>query len=141
MIKQLFQDEYRVSEKFIKFCPSAHFVGGVSRYLCECKKPTECQGVLKTDKEKPIQKVIYRMFNCEVLALLPCQRVNYGNIAFYAHDGQHGEADSNITRAGRLATPSEYAPLHRELMRIYDDHELIIYKRVQHSDLLKGWKR
>jgi len=90
-------------------------------------------------KEK--QKVVYRVFKGEVLALLPAQSVNYGNIAFYAHIGQHGEVDSFLTREGRLATPQEYAPLHAELTRIYNDCELIIQKRVQHSDLLKGWKR
>lgn len=91
--------------------------------------------------KKPIQKVIYRYWQKEVIAILPGVSVNYGNVCIYARVGQHSEADSFITRAGRLATPEEYAPLHRELTGIYDDHELIIKKRVQHSDLRKGWTK
>lgn len=90
--------------------------------------------------KKTTQKVIYRFWNNEVIAILPAQRVNFGNVAIYAHVGQHGEADSWISRAGRLATPEEYAPLHKELTRIYDDCDLVIQKRVQHADLMKGWK-
>ncbi len=26
-------------------CPTARYVGGVSRSLCECKTPSECEGV------------------------------------------------------------------------------------------------
>lgn len=91
--------------------------------------------------KKPIQKVIYRYWQKEVIAILPAQSVNFGNVAIYAHIGQHSEADSRISQAGRLATPEEYAPLHKELTQIYDDCELIIQKRVKHADLLKGWKR
>ena len=90
---------------------------------------------------KPLQKVVYRYWQKEVIALLPALHANFGNIVIYARMGQHSEADSFITRAGRLATPEEYAPLHRELTGIYDDCRLIIQKRVQHSDLRKGWKR
>jgi hypothetical protein len=91
-------------------------------------------------QKKPIQKVIYRFWNNEVIAILPSQRVNFGNVAIYAHIGQHSEVDSWITQDGRLATSEEYAPLHKELTRIYDDYDLIIQKRVQHADLMKGWK-
>lgn len=90
---------------------------------------------------KPIQKVIYRMINGEVLAILPRQRVAFGNVAFYARIGQHGEACCTMSRAGRLARAAEYAPLHKELTAIYDDHKLIITSRLQHSDLTEGWKR
>lgn len=91
--------------------------------------------------QKPVQKVVYRYWQKEVFAILPAQSVNFGNVSIYAHIGQHSEADRWITRAGRLATPEEYAPLHKELTRIYDDYELVIQKRVQHTDVLKGWKR
>lgn len=90
-------------------------------------------------KEK--QKIVFRYWQKEVIALLPTIPANFGNIVIYAHIGQHSEANSWITRAGRLATPEEYAPLLKELTRIYDDCDLIIQKRVQHSDLLKGWKK
>lgn len=86
-------------------------------------------------------KVIYRYWQKEVIAIFPELKANFGNVVIYAHIGQHSEADSWISRAGRLATPDEYAPLHRELTQIYDDCDLIIKKRVQHSDLLKAWKR
>lgn len=46
MIKdyQIYKDEYPLRQ-YATLCPSARFVGGVSRYLCECKKPLECEGV------------------------------------------------------------------------------------------------
>jgi hypothetical protein len=87
------------------------------------------------------QKVVYRYWQKEVIALLPGIRANFGNIVIYAHIGQHSEADSFITRAGRLATPEEYGPLHKELSARYDDCTLVIQKRVQHADLLASWKR
>lgn len=91
--------------------------------------------------KKPIQKVVYRYWQKEVIAILPGASVNFGNVCIYAHVGQHSEADSFITRAGRLATPEEYAALHRELTGIYDDCQLVIKKRVQHADLRKGWEK
>lgn len=90
---------------------------------------------------KPIQKVIYRYWKGGVIAILPAQSVNYGNVSIYRHVGQHSEADSFITSAGRLAKPEEYAALHRELTAIYDDYKLIIHKRVQYADLVEGRKR
>lgn len=30
-----------------KACPTSRFVGGTSRYVCECKTPMGCAGVLK----------------------------------------------------------------------------------------------
>lgn len=34
-----------------QLCPTARFVGGVSKWLCECQKPGECAGVLAVAKE------------------------------------------------------------------------------------------
>ena len=51
MLKELtynrpFKDEYPIYDKIARrFCPSARFVGGTSKYLCECPKPLECEGV------------------------------------------------------------------------------------------------
>lgn len=64
-----------------------------------------------------MQKVVYRMVKSEVLAILPGIPANFGNVVYYAHIGQHGEGDSRITSAGRLATPAEYKALHSELIR------------------------
>lgn len=33
-------------------CPSARYVGGTSVYLCECRKPEECGGVIQARKEQ-----------------------------------------------------------------------------------------
>lgn len=33
-------------------CPTARYVGGVSRYLCECKQPEKCGGVIQAHKEQ-----------------------------------------------------------------------------------------
>jgi hypothetical protein len=91
--------------------------------------------------KKPTQKVIYRYWQKEVIAILPVIPANFGNVVIYVHVGQHSEADSWISQAGRLATPEEYAPLHKELTAIYDDCDLVIQKKLQHSDLMKAWKR
>ena len=32
-------------------CPTARFVGGVSRYLCECKEPHKCHGIQATSRD------------------------------------------------------------------------------------------
>jgi hypothetical protein len=40
------------SDAAVALCPTARFVGGVSRWLCECKSPRDCKGVLYTKKAK-----------------------------------------------------------------------------------------
>lgn len=35
--------EYPLFDQF-KLCPTARYVGGVSKYLCECKDPNTCPG-------------------------------------------------------------------------------------------------
>lgn len=41
-------------------CPTAHFVGGVSRYLCECKEHHKCPGVLAASQDVyEIEKSLY----------------------------------------------------------------------------------
>ena len=42
---QMFSDEYPLYSESYKLCKSARFVGGVSKYLCECKNPLACEGV------------------------------------------------------------------------------------------------
>ncbi|QND44237.1 hypothetical protein [Providencia phage vB_PreS-PatoteraRojo] len=43
---QIFKNEYPLYIKeHAALCPSARIVGGVSGWLCECKKPLECAGV------------------------------------------------------------------------------------------------
>lgn len=43
---QIFKNEYPLYIKeHAALCPSARNVGGVSGWLCECKKPLECEGV------------------------------------------------------------------------------------------------
>lgn len=87
-----------------------------------------------------MQKVVFRMVKNEVLAILPGIPANFGNVVYYAHIGQHGECDSRMTSAGRLATPAEYKALHAELIgQGYDD--LKICKKVQHADLRASWSK
>lgn len=43
--------EYPLFDKH-KLCPSARYVGGTSRYLCECEKPNECLGAFAAQQEK-----------------------------------------------------------------------------------------
>jgi len=49
------------------------------------------------------------------------------NVAFYAHVGQHGEADILYCSGCRAATPEEYAPLLDELKSL--GYILIIRKK------------
>ena len=52
---QIFPDEYPLFDFHVK-CQTARFVGGVSSYLCECKKPLECEGVKAVAHHKQIEK-------------------------------------------------------------------------------------
>lgn len=66
-------------------------------------------------------KVIYRVFEGEVIALFPevPAAPQSGMCLSYAHVGQHGAADaSGIVRASRPAKPEEYAELDAELRSI-----------------------
>lgn len=56
----------------------------------------------------------------EVTAVFPYFDATPGNMACYAHLGQHGEcAFEWYARDTRPATPEEYGPLLRELQNIY----------------------
>ena len=78
--------------------------------------------VRKTTKRKsaPKDKVVFRMFNGEVIALFPEEKwSDRGDVNSYMHVGQHGGADySGVIRASRKATPKEYADLKAELKSI-----------------------
>ena len=40
------QKEYPLfTDENARKCPTARYVGGTSKYLCECVKPGECEGV------------------------------------------------------------------------------------------------
>lgn len=42
-------------------CPSARYVGGVSRYLCECETPVECEGVRTLEELEQQLKIYVKM--------------------------------------------------------------------------------
>lgn len=72
------------------------------------------------------------MIEKEVLAIFPTAEANYGRFMCYAHVGQHGECCQLYARGGRLATESEYAPLHRELSSIYaPEYTLVVKKKIR----------
>lgn len=86
--------------------------------------------------------VIYRVIGGEVTAILPDYECNRGRVMTYVHLGQHGEADTDYCRGGRLARPEEYAALHRELQSIYEpEYTLRIMKRVNWGKVRRGWVR
>ena len=66
-----------------------------------------------------MDKVIYRKFgDGEIIALFP--EISASNDGYfcqsYMHVGQHGAATPDIViRQTKLATPAEYAKLHKEL--------------------------
>jgi hypothetical protein len=86
-------------------------------------------------------KVIFRMFEGDVIALfpeLPGDSNPYRTCVSYQHFGQHGAAAINIARNGHSypATSEQYKPLLEELASIgYDD--LVIGKRITKLDLQK----
>lgn len=88
-------------------------------------------------------KVIYRKDgDGKVIAFLPELSANVGNVVYYAHMGQHGEASIEYYHDTKTALPSEYEPLHDELKRIYNDVELSVKRRITHTDLTeKAWRR
>jgi hypothetical protein len=79
------------------------------------------KAVRKTTKRKPTpkDKVVFRMFNGEVIALFPEQEESRGNVNSYMHIGQHGGADYNhVMQKSKKATPSQYKDLKAELSSI-----------------------
>ena len=86
-----------------------------------------------------MDKVIFRKFMAggDIIALLPDNPANFGNVDSYQHIGQHGEADTNIIYYTVPAKPAEYADLLAELKAI--GYEPKIYKRLQYGWL--NWQR
>jgi hypothetical protein len=70
-------------------------------------------------KSAPKDKVVFRMFNGEVIALFPEQEESRGNVNSYMHIGQHGGANYNLVMSkSKKATPSQYKDLKAELKSI-----------------------
>jgi hypothetical protein len=70
-------------------------------------------------KAPPKDKVIFRMFNGEVIALFPEQKESRGNVNSYMHIGQHGGANYDLVMSkSKKATPSQYKDLKTELKSI-----------------------
>jgi hypothetical protein len=67
----------------------------------------------------------------DVIALFPEISEGNGLILSYQHLGQHGAASPGIVYATKAATPSEYAPLKRELEQI--GYRLKVMKRMSRS--------
>ena len=66
----------------------------------------------------------------EAIALFPTLVERNGLVQSYMHVGQHGSADyAGMIRESRKATPSEYAPLMRELQGAPYHYNLIVYDR------------
>lgn len=68
------------------------------------------------------QKVVFRKFSDGDVIALFCDTAkdcNPGHVMSYMHLGQHGEASRYLGRDLKLASPAEYAPLFREMSRIY----------------------
>lgn len=87
-------------------------------------------------------KVIFRKTkNNEVIAFMPEESVNYGNILSYMHIGQHSEASLEFYWTTKKATEEEYKPLLEELKMIYDDCILVVKQKICHKDLDKAWKK
>lgn len=83
-------------------------------------------------------RTIFRMFKGEVLALFPAiaGTTDPATCLSYAHNGQHGSAHfHHVRNASRLATPTEFASLAKELRSI--GYDLDICKRSTRADYLE----
>jgi len=70
-------------------------------------------------KSPPKDKVVFRMFQGEIIALFPEEEWSRGSVASYEHVGQHGGANyTAVIKGSRKATPHEYADLKEELTSI-----------------------
>ncbi len=80
-------------------------------------------------------KVVYRKFpEGDIIALFPQEpydRTGYDCMS-YQHVGQHGAADPLLTHGTQPASPTEYAPLHRELTSL--GYDLVVGNRVTSYD-------
>ena len=78
--------------------------------------------IRKTTKRKPTpkDKVIFRKFDDEIIALFPEDKADYhGNVTSYSQIGQHSAADYNyVMQKSKKATSKEYADLKKELTSI-----------------------
>lgn len=83
--------------------------------------------------------VMFRVFQGDVIALFPHEvHNNHGDVVSYMHVGQHGSADyKDIVRNARLATPTEYLPLMRELESI--GYHVSIVRRQDSRIYSKAW--
>ena len=87
--------------------------------------------------ERPELPVIFRMYRGELTAYFPTvQWSDNGEIACYAHVGQHSGASTAWLSKGKRATQEQYKDLLSELKRIYEDCDpednpvkLVVYKR------------
>lgn len=83
--------------------------------------------------KKPIIKMVFRKFtDGDVIALFchSAKDCNAGNVTSYMHVGQHGEASRFLGQNLKLASPSEYAPLLRELQSIYSEYVIVPVNRL-----------
>jgi len=71
-------------------------------------------------KAPPKDKVVFRKFDGEVIALFPEDKADYsGNVTSYSHIGQHSAANFGyVMQKSKKATPREYADLKKELTSI-----------------------
>lgn len=75
-----------------------------------------------------ITKVIFRKFNNgEIIAIFP-ETLQNGECDSYMHIGQHGACTSGIPSFTKLAKPSEYRDLKKELESI--GYKLKIVKKI-----------
>ena len=80
--------------------------------------------------EKDVLHVVYNILDDTVVALFPTEvgSGKYTCMSYGAVDG-HGAASVDLFNL-KSATEEQYADLHKELTRIYDDCQLRIVKRV-----------
>lgn len=95
-------------------------------------------------KDKHITEMIFRVdttpdFKGTVFALFPHEVCNFnGNVTYYQHIGQHGEADYNHCIAtSRPATAEEYKDLKTELDNI--GYNIVIRSKRNYAKYLKSY--
>lgn len=75
----------------------------------------------------------------EAYAFFPAAHVNAGNIMYYAHNGQHGEASQEFYLTTKPCSEKEYADLKRELETCCKYDDLKVVRKVMRRDQEMAW--
>lgn len=96
------------------------------------------------EKDKYKTDVIFRVdttkdFKGDVIAVMPHDAEQNGNVGYYVHVGQHSTGNYQVILAtSRLATEKEYADLKKEMEQGHG-YNFNVIKKQNHDKFLKSY--